>query len=69
MNEQTPVYKKLSEYVEANKLSQKVIAANMGYTESQISLLLNGKRRLTVEDYLLFCRAIAVSPTRFIPTA
>lgn len=69
MNDTHPIYKQLQEYVTANGLSQKVIAANMGCTESQVSLILNGKRRLTVEDYLLFCRAIAVSPTRFIPTA
>ena len=31
-------------------------------------VLLNGKRRLTVEDYLSFCRAISVSPTKFLPT-
>ena len=69
MNEQQPVYKQLQDYVMVNGLSQKVIAANMGCTESQVSLMLNGKRRLTVEDYLLFCKAIAVSPTRFIPSA
>lgn len=69
MCKQTPIYKQLRDYVYANGLSQKVIAANMGCTESQVSLLLNGKRRLTVEDYLLFCKAIAVSPTRFIPSA
>jgi hypothetical protein len=40
----------------------------MGLSESQVSLLLNGKRRLTVEDYLSFCWAISVSPTKFLPT-
>ena len=63
-----PVYEAMREYVVANDLSQKVIAINMGITESQVSLLLNGKRRLTVEDYLSFCRAISVSPTKFLPT-
>jgi len=63
-----PVYETMREYVVANDLSQKVIAINMGITESQVSLLLNGKRRLTVEDYLNFCRAISVSPTKFLPT-
>ena len=63
-----PVYETMREYVVANDLSQKVIAINMGITESQVSLLLNGKRRLTVEDYLCFCRAISVSPTKFLPT-
>ena len=63
-----PVYEAMREYVVANDLSQKVIAINMGITESQVSLLLNGKRRLTVEDYLSFCRSISVSPTKFLPT-
>lgn len=63
-----PVYEAMREYVVANDLSQKVIAINMKITESQVSLLLNGKRRLTVDDYLDFCRAISVSPTKFLPT-
>jgi transcriptional regulator with XRE-family HTH domain len=62
------IYDKMRDYVVRNDLSQRVIALNMGITESQVSLLLNGKRRLTVEDYLSFCRAISVSPTKFLPT-
>lgn len=62
------IYDKMRDYVVRNDLSQRVIALNMGITESQVSLLLNGKRRLTVEDYLNFCRAISVSPTKFLPT-
>lgn len=63
-----PVYEAMREYVLANDLSQKVIALNMKCTEAQISLLLNGKRRLTVDEYLNFCRAISVSPVKFLPT-
>lgn len=62
------IYDKMRDFVVRNDLSQRVIAANMGITESQVSLLLNGKRRLTVEDYLSFCQAISVSPTKFLPT-
>ena len=62
------IYDKMRDYVVRNDLSQRVIALNMGITESQVSLLLNGKRRLTVEDYLSFCRAISVSPTKFLST-
>ena len=62
------IYDKMRDYVVRNDLSQRVIALNMGIAESQVSLLLNGKRRLTVEDYLSFCRAISVSPTKFLPT-
>jgi predicted XRE-type DNA-binding protein len=62
------IYNKMRDYVVQNDLNQRVIAANMGLSESQVSLLLNGKRRLTVEDYLSFCWAISVSPTKFLPT-
>ena len=62
------IYDKMRDYVVHNDLNQRIIALNMGITESQVSLLLNGKRRLTVEDYLSFCRAISVSPTKFLPT-
>ena len=62
-----PIFEAMREYVNANDLSQKVIALNMGCSESQVSLILSGKRRLLLDEYLSFCRAIAVSPTRFLP--
>lgn len=63
-----PIYEMMSEYVRMNNLSQKIIALNMGCSESQVSLILSGKRRLLLDEYLNFCRAIAVSPTKFLPT-
>lgn len=63
---QEPICKMLNDYVIANGLSRKVIAANMKISEPRLSLMLNGKRRLTIEDYVSFCNAIAVSPMRFI---
>lgn len=62
-----PIFELMSEYVKANGLSQKVIALNMGCSESQVSLILSGKRRLLLDEYLSFCRAISVSPTKFLP--
>jgi hypothetical protein len=37
----------------------------MGIPESKLSLILNGKRRMTVDDYESICRAMAVDPARF----
>jgi len=65
----TPMYEKIRGYVTANNLSRKVIAANMGISESRLSLMLNGKRRITVEDYMDFCQAIAVDPCKFYESA
>ena len=66
MKGQKTVYEQMRDYVNLNGLSQRVIAMNMGCTESQVSLLLTGKRRLLLEDYLSFCRAISVSPMKFL---
>lgn len=62
-----PVYEAMRDYVAVNDLSQKAIALDMGYTQSRLSLLLTGKRRLLLDDYLGFCRAVSVSPTLFLP--
>lgn len=62
-----PIYKKMNEYVVENDLSRKAIAANMSISESRLSLMLNGKRRVTAEDYFDFCAAVAVNPLRFMP--
>lgn len=56
---------RVKRYINENGLSQKLIAANMGIQESKLSLILNGKRRMTVEDYEGICRAIAISPAQF----
>ena len=61
-----PMYKRIRRYVdEVACLSRKQVAINAGMTESQLSLILSGKRGLRVDDYENLCRAIAVSPARF----
>lgn len=63
---QGPICQRMNAYVTMNGLSRKAIAANMNISESRLSLMLNGKRRLTVEDYINFCAAVAVPPLKFI---
>ncbi|MEA4899291.1 MAG: helix-turn-helix transcriptional regulator [Christensenellaceae bacterium] len=52
-------------YIDDRCVSRKLIAINMGITESKLSLILNGKRRMTVDDYELICTAMAVDPRSF----
>ena len=56
---------RVKRYINERAISQKLIAANMGIPESRLSLILNGKRRMTVEDYEGICRAMAINPTHF----
>ena len=64
--EKKPIWENIKDYVTEKKLSQKQIAENMNITEPRLSLMLNGKRKITVDDYLSICKAIAVSPTKFL---
>lgn len=52
-------------YIDRRGVSRKIVAANMGITESKLSLILNGKRRMTIEDYNDVCKAMAVDPRFF----
>jgi len=60
-----PIYRKLRRYVDAQGISRKQMAISMGISESKLSLLLSGGRRLTVDEYLLACKALAVPPQKF----
>lgn len=62
------MYERVRDYIDERGLSRRIIAANMGVTESKLSLILNGKRKLTVDDYESMCRAMAVDPARFYHT-
>lgn len=64
--ESTPICARMKAYVNEKGISQKLMAENMHTTESRVSMLLNGKRKMTVDDYVRACKAIAVPPTKFL---
>lgn len=64
---QTPTFERVRHYIDdVAQLSRKQVAANMGFTESKLSLLLSGKRKMNVDEYAKLCRVLAVKPARFI---
>lgn len=65
MTQTKPMHEKLRQYIEINKVSRKLISENSGFDESKLSQMLNGKRRITVDDYVNLCKAMAVDPKRF----
>lgn len=56
----------LKNYIDEVGLKQKAIAEKAGITESQLSLILNGKRSCDVDEYARICKAVGVSITKFI---
>ena len=66
---QMPVFERVRHYIDdVAQLSRKQVAANMGFTESKLSLLLSGKRKMSVDEYAKLCRVLAVKPERFMPS-
>ena len=64
--ERSLICDRIRDYVTEKKLSQKLIAENMNTSEARVSMMLNGKRKMTVDDYISLCKAIAVPPTKFL---
>ena len=65
MQDSKPMYERIRSFIESGNISRKLVAQNSGITESQLSLMLNGKRRISVDDFEKLCRAMSVDPARF----
>lgn len=62
-----PVYEKVRHYIDdVACLSRKQVAYNMGISESKLSLMLSGKRKISIEEYAKLCKVLAVKPSRFL---
>lgn len=59
------MHERLREYVIRHSISQKALALDTRMTQAKLSQLLNGKRRLTVEDYQRICCALHIDPRFF----
>ena len=64
-----PMYIRVRNYINTQPVCRKQVAINMGISESKLSMLLSGKRRLTVDEYINLCSAISVSPMFFFNTS
>lgn len=65
--QQTPVWEKLRHYIDdVAGISRKQFAYNLGVSESQVSLMLSGKRKIDLEEYIRICNVLAVRADRFL---
>lgn len=60
------IHERVRQYVCEHSLSQTLIARNMGISPAKLSRLLNGQRKMTVDDYEQLCYAMAVDPIYFL---
>lgn len=62
----------INEYLQANGITQTFVAEHTGITTNALNLALNGKRKLTADEYIKICDVLKVSYGYFIakqPTA
>ena len=60
------VGKRVFEYLKQNGISQTHISKESGIPLPKLNLALNGKRRLTFEEYEEICWALGVSVDQFL---
>ncbi len=57
---------KLRKFIEEKGYKQKVIAQKANITEHQFSLILQGKRKCDIDEYVRICVTLEVPFTEFI---
>ena len=60
------VYKKVHSYIIKKGVNQNIIAEKCNISPSTFSSMMNGKRKMSVEDLRAICYALEVSPEVFI---
>lgn len=60
------VAEKIKRYVVENGIKQSAIAKKANIREDTFSMILNGKRKISVDEYITICIAMGVSPMMFI---
>ena len=58
--------KKLNEYLKEHGISQIFIAEKLGVSPTRMSMMLNGKRKMTADDLIKICKILKVSPEMFM---
>ena len=59
----------ISAYLKRNGITQSHIAETVGIHQQTFSNMMNGKRKLTAEEYVRICRALGKSTEYFVDKA
>lgn len=63
------IHEKLNNCINKKGLKQVFVSEKSGIPPDRLSKVLNGKRRLTADDFLRICIAIDEDPNNFRPTS
>lgn len=60
------VYEKISKYIENHGIKQTYISEKTGIPNNKLSAILNGKRKLEVEEFILILGALNIDANTII---
>lgn len=60
------VGRKIKMFIETNGVKQSYISRKIGISEAKLSLALNGKRRITFDEYEALCWVLGVGVDAFL---
>lgn len=60
------VQSKVAQYLEEQGIKQSWLAQKTGLTDNMISGILNGKRKMTADEFVRICKAIEKTPNDFM---
>ena len=60
------VQSKVAQYLEGQGIKQSWLAQKTGLTDNMISGILNGKRKMTADEFVRICKAIGKNPNDFM---
>lgn len=60
------VQSRVAQYLEEQGIKQSWLAQKTGLTDNMISGILNGKRKMTADEFVRICKAIGKNPNDFM---
>lgn len=60
------VYEKIKKYMEENGIKQNYVSEKTGIPENTLSSTLNGKRKLSADEFFSIILALGIDPSYFV---
>ncbi len=57
---------KIKKYLEEHGISQAFLAKKLCFSNTRMSMMINGKRKMTADDLFKICKILDVSPEMFM---
>ena len=59
------IYEQIRKHLKNNGISQRFLSEKSGVSEQVMSAILNGRRKIIIEEYFNICAALEIDPVSF----